>query len=92
MWAIYLQFDEIADGRPVNILNMSDEFTRDAPSHKRSLLNHPAGTMAVFDQIHELRGAPHLLCVIDRPRFITDTLHNLCQEQHIQASYSESGL
>ena len=34
VWAIDFQFDETADGRPVKILNVTDEYTRDPSSHK----------------------------------------------------------
>jgi|688.fasta_scaffold2839796_1 hypothetical protein len=30
MWAINFRFDETVDGRPVKILNMTDEYAREA--------------------------------------------------------------
>jgi len=53
VWALDVQFDEIADGRPVKIVNVTDEFTREALAARRITA---AGTEAVLDQIVEERG------------------------------------
>ena len=51
VWAIDFQFDETADGRVVKILNVTDEFTRDALATNAARSISAAGTLAVFDQI-----------------------------------------
>ena len=74
VWAIDFQFDETADGRPVKILNVTDEFTREALATNAARRITAAGTMAVLDQICEHCGAPQFL------RMATDqsSLPTLC--------------
>ena len=68
VWAIDFQFDETADGRPVKILNVTDEYTREALATNAASRIIAAGTMAVLDQIREHRGAPQFLRIDKRTR------------------------
>lgn len=61
MWATDCQFDETSDGGPVKILNVTDEFTREALATNAARRITVAGTIAVLDQICELRGVPQFL-------------------------------
>ena len=63
VWALDFQFDETADGRPVKILNVTDEFTREALATNAARRITAAGTMAVLDQIVEERGYTPRSCV-----------------------------
>ena len=49
VWVIDFQFDETADGRPVKILNVTDEFTRKPLATNTARRITAAGTMAVLD-------------------------------------------
>ena len=60
VWAIDFQFNETADGRPVNLLNITDEFTREASATNAARHITAADTMAVLDQIREQRGSPNV--------------------------------
>ena len=91
VWAIDFQFDETADGRPVKILNVTDEFTREALATNAARRITAAGTMAVLDQMRELRGAPQFLRMDNGPEFIATTLRDWCKEQNIQANYCDPG-
>ena len=91
MWAIDFQFDETADGRPVKILNVTDECTHEALATNVARRITAAGTMAVLDQIRELRGAPQFLRMYNGPEFIPHTLRDWCKEQNIQANYCDTG-
>ena len=61
VWAIDFQFDETADGRPVKILNVTDEYTSEALATNAARRITGAGTMAVLDQICGHRGASEFL-------------------------------
>ena len=61
VWAIDFQFDETADGRPLKILNVTDEYTREALATNAARRITAAETMAVLNQIREHRGAPKFL-------------------------------
>ena len=76
VWAIDFQFDEIADGRPVKILNVTDEYTREALATNAARRITAAGTMAVLGQIRELHGAPQFLRMDNGPAFTADTLRD----------------
>jgi len=91
VWAIDFQFDETADGRPVKILNVTDEFTREALATNAVRRITAAGTMAVLDQIHESRGAPMFLRMDNGPEFIAEILQDWRKEQNIQANYCDPG-
>lgn len=91
MWGIDFQFDETADGRPVKILNVTDEYTREALATNAARRITAAGTMAVLDQIREQRGEQLFLRMDNGPAFITDTLRDWCKEQNINANYGGPG-
>lgn len=91
VWTIDFQFDETADGRPVKILNVTDEFTREALATNAARRITAAGTMAVLDQICEHRRAPQFLRMDNGPEFIADTLRDWCKERHIQSNYCDPG-
>ena len=91
VWAIDFQFDETANGRPVKILNVTDEFTCEALATNAARRITAAGTMAVLDQIREQRGSPMFLRMDHGPEFIAETLRDWCKEQHIQATYCDPG-
>ena len=84
--AIDFQFDEIIDGRSVKILNLTQEFTREALEMNAVHRITAAGTMAVIDQMRQLPGAPQLLRMNNGPEFMADTLRDGYQEQNIQAN------
>jgi len=91
VWAIDFQFDETADGRPVKILNVTDEYTREALATNAARRITAAGTMAVLDQVRQQRGAPQFLRMDNGPEFIATTLRDWCKEQNIQANYCDPG-
>ena len=79
MWTIDFQFDHTADGWTVMILNVTDEFTREAHATNTARLITAAGTTAVLDQVCQQRGAPQILRMDNGPAFIADTLPEQCQ-------------
>jgi len=91
VWAIDFQFDETADGRVVKILNVTDEYTREALATNAARTISAAGTMAVLDQIRLQRGTPQFVRMDNGPEFIANSLRDWCREQSITASYCEPG-
>jgi len=92
VWAIDFQFDETADGRPVKILNVTDEFTREALATNAARRITAAGTMAVLDAVMEERGrAPQVLRMDNGPEFIADALQDWCKLTGITTSYCDPG-
>ena len=63
VWAIDFQFDQTADGRVLKLLNIVDEFTREALAMHVARRIDADQTVAVLDQLTMMRGAPaHLRC------------------------------
>jgi transposase InsO family protein len=92
VWALDVQFDEIADGRPVKIVNVTDEFTREALATNAARRITAAGTEALLDQIVEERGqVPMFLRMDNGPEFIADTLQDWCRATKINTSYCDPG-
>ena len=91
VWAIDFQFDETADGRPVKILNVTDEFTREALATNAARQITAAGTMAVLDEAMTHRGAPRFLRMDNGPEFIADVLRDWCITTGITTSYCDPG-
>ena len=92
VWALDFQFDETADGRPVKILNVTDEFTREALATNAARRITAAGAMAVLDEIVEERGqAPMFLRMDNGPEFIADSLQDWCRATKINTSYCDPG-
>ena len=91
VWAIDFQFDETADGRPVKILNVTDEFTREslATSAARSITGE--GTLDILDAVVAERQAPIFLRMDNGPEFIAEVLKDWCRELDIQATYCDPG-
>lgn len=89
--AIDVQFDETADGRPVKILNVTDEFTREALATNAARRITAAGTMAVLDEAMKQRGAPKFLRMDNGPEFIAEVLRDWCITTGITTSYCDPG-
>ena len=87
--AIDFQFDETAEGRVVETLNVTDDYTRAALVTNAARTITAAGTMAVLDQIRLQRGAPQFVRMDNGPEFIANSLRDWCREQSITASYCE---
>lgn len=79
VWALDFQFDATTDGRPVKILSILDEHTREALDGlvERSI---PAErVVAVLDRLVEARGvAPMVMRMDNGPEFIAATVSDWC--------------
>ena len=92
VWAIDFQFDETADGRPVKILNVSDEFTRQSLACAASRSLTAATTVAILDHIRgEMGHTPAYLRMDNGPEFIAELLQDWCTDSQIKATYIDPG-
>jgi putative transposase len=91
VWALDFQFDQTADGRAIKLLNVVDEFTREALEMliERSITADQ--TVAALDRIAAERGAPaHIRC--DNGSELTaHALRDWCRFQATATSYIEPG-
>jgi len=92
VWAIDFQLDETAGGRPVKILNVTDEFTREALACSPARRLASEHVIAILDAIIDERGtAPVFLRMDNGPEFIAHALVAWCRSKTINATYIDLG-
>jgi len=91
VWAMDFQFDDITRGRRIKILNVTDEFTREALAGQVARHLTAADTVKVLEQIVTERGAPtHIRCD-NGPEFIAKALQRWCLRRGSRTSHIEPG-
>jgi putative transposase len=92
VWAIDFVSDRTADGRPLKILTVTDEHTREAlatPVARRMGADDTVGTL---ERIVELRGrAPKMIRCDNGPEFVSQSLRDWCRFNHAGTGYIEPG-
>jgi len=84
-------FDDISRGRRIKILNVTDEFTREALAGTVARHITAKDTVAVLQQVVSERGAPtHIRCD-NGPEFIAKALQRWCQRRGSATSHIEPG-
>ena len=92
VWAIDFVFDETAGGRPVKILNVTDEFTREALACSPARRISAEQTIAILDAVTDERGTtPRFLRMDNGPEFVAKALVAWCRSRGINASYIDPG-
>ena len=76
IWAMDFQFDTTADGRTLKMLNVIDEFTREALDIHVDRRIDADGVVAVLDQLVLERGAPAYVRFDNGPEFIAHAVND----------------
>jgi putative transposase len=91
VWAIDFQFDQTADGRVLKLLNIVDEFTREALAMHVARGIDSDQTVAVLDRLANLRGAPvHVRCDTG-PELTAHALRDWCRFTRTETACIEPG-
>jgi putative transposase len=92
VWALDYIFDATADGRPIKILNITDEYTREALACVAARSINTDQTVAILESLVETRGqAPaHIRCD-NGPELVAETLRDWCRYAGTSPSYIEPG-
>jgi putative transposase len=91
VWAIDFQFDQTADGRVLKLLNIVDEFTREALAMHVARRIDADQTVAVLDQLANRRGAPaHIRCD-NGPELTAHALRDWCRFSRTETAFIEPG-
>ena len=92
VWALDFVVDRTADGRPIKILTITDEHTREAlatPAARRITADDTVGTL---EQIVERRGSPPDFIRCDNgPELTAEALKDWCRFNNTTVSYIEPG-
>ncbi len=91
MWALDLQFDETAARRRLKLLNVIDEFTREALAITVDHSIDADGVVETVEAIAAARGAPAHLRMDNGPELIADALRDWCRLSGTTAAYIEPG-
>lgn len=92
VWALDFQSDETADGRALRLLNVVDEFTREALGCEVARSITATDTVATLERLVAARGtAPaHIRCD-NGPELIAHTLRDWCRLTTTATAYIEPG-
>ena len=91
VWAFDFQFDQTADGKALKLLNVVDEFTREALVMHTARSISADQTVAVLERLVARRGAPtHIRCD-NGPEMTAHALIDWCASQSTKTSYIDPG-
>jgi putative transposase len=91
VWAIDFQFDQTADGRVLKLLNIVDEFTREALAMHVARRIDADQTVAVLDGLANVRRAPaHIRCD-NGPELTAHALRDWCRYSRTETAFIEPG-
>jgi putative transposase len=79
VWAMDFQFDQTRDGRMLKILNVIDEFTREALATEVDRSIDADGVVRCLDRLAEDRGAPVYVRFDNGPEFVAHAIVDWCR-------------
>ena len=92
VWALDFVIDRSADGRPIKILTVTDEHTREALATTAARRIGADDTVSVLEEIVERRGtAPALIRCDNGPELVAHALRDWCRFSGVSAGYIEPG-
>ena len=92
VWAIDFQHDQTADGRPLRLVNVVDEFTREALVMRVARSLGADDTVAELEQIVARRGrAPRFLRADNGPELTSHALRDWCRFSSAETAFIEPG-
>ena len=91
IWAMDFQFDTTADGRTLKMLNVIDEFTREALAIDVARSIDADGVVAVLDRLAAQRGAPVYVRFDNGPEFVARAVNDWCRFNGCGAMFIDPG-
>ena len=79
IWAMDFQFDTTAEGRTLKMLNVIDEFTREALAIKVDRAIDADGVVDILDRLALKGGAPHYVRFDNGPEFVAHAVNDWCR-------------
>ena len=83
IWAGDFQFDQTADGRPLKLLNIVDEYTREALAMRVGRTCTAEDLIAELDRVVDEHGAPRSLRCDNGPELIAWALRDWCRLRRV---------
>jgi putative transposase len=92
IWALDFVFDQTREGRPLKVLNITDEFTREALACVAARSIDADRTVSVFEDLVEKRVVtPTSIRCDNGPELISAALRDWCRFNGVTTSYIEPG-
>ena len=91
LWALDYQYDQTADGRMLRLLNIVDEFTREALLVQVGRSITAEQTVAALARLVIERGAPANVRCDNGPELTAHALRDWCTNTQVTTSYIEPG-
>jgi putative transposase len=91
VWAIDFQFDQTVDGRVLKLLNIVDEFTREALAMHGAHSITADRTVEVLERLAAERGAPELVRCDNGPELTAHALRDWCRLSRTGTAFIEPG-
>jgi putative transposase len=91
VWAFDFQFDQTADGRVLKLLNVVDEFTREALEMLVARSVDADQAVSVLERLAAERGAPEHLRCDNGPEMTAHALQDWCQFSKAATAYIDPG-
>jgi putative transposase len=91
VWAMDFAFDETREGRPIKILNVTDEFTRECLASVPARSINADRTVSVLEELVDWRGAPEYIRCDNGSEMVSEGLKDWCRFEDVTTSYIEPG-
>lgn len=91
VWALDFQFDQTADGRVLKLLNIVDEFTREALAMHVARSIDSDQTVRVLEQLAAQRGTPEHVRCDNGPELTAHALRDWCRFTQTETAFIEPG-
>ncbi|MGH2968382.1 MAG: IS3 family transposase [Solirubrobacteraceae bacterium] len=91
LWALDFQYDQTADGRMLRLLNVVDEFTREALVMQVDRSITAGQTVAALARLVAVRGCPENVRCDNGPELTAHALRDWCASASVTTSYIEPG-
>ena len=91
VWAMDFQFDTTADGRQLKMLNVIDEFTREALAIEVDRSIDADHVVDVLDRLAMQRGAPVFIRFDNGPEFVAHAVDDWCRFNGTGAMFIDPG-
>src|SRR4051794_35817826 len=91
VWAIDFQFDQAVNGRAIKLLNVVDEFTREALAMEVATSITADDTVRVLDRLARERGAPEHVRFDNGPELTAHALRDWCRFERVETAFIEPG-
>ena len=90
-WSMDFMSDALEDGRRIRILNIIDDYNREALAIKVGISFPADRVIRVLEQVRETKGAPDQIRVDNGPEFISYKLRDYCKSKGIKVNYIQPG-